>query len=138
MRSGAAGWLIGLNVLLLVALALLIVQTVQLRGDLNAAREELTDMRTTVSELERGVPVSEVAQRFDAVERELRQLALVVGTPDPTSAPGASPGTAESDGSEGGDGASSAAVVAQLEEVLDAIEALDNRVDEICRNVPVC
>jgi hypothetical protein len=138
MRSGAAGWLIGLNVLLLVALALLIVQTVQLRGDLNAAREELTDMRTTVTELERGVPVSEVALRFDAVERELRQLALVVGTPDPTSAPGASPGAAESDGSEGGDGASSAAVVAQLEEVLDAIEALDNRVDEICRNVPVC
>jgi hypothetical protein len=135
MRSGAAGWLIGLNVLLLVALALLIVQTVQLRGDLNAAREELTDMRATVTELERGVPVSEVALRFDAVERELRQLALVVGTPDPTPPPGASPGP---DGSDGGDGATDAAVLARLDEVLDAIEALDDRVDEICQNVPVC
>src|ERR671919_794569 len=131
MRSGAAGWLIGLNVLLLVALALLIVQTVQLRGDLSAAREELTDMRTTVSELERGVPVSEVALRFDAVERELRQLALIVGS-QPPAEPGASPSE------DRGDSVSSAAVVAQLEEVLDAIEALDNRVDEICRNVPVC
>lgn len=131
MRSGAASWLIGLNVLLLVALALLIVQTVQLRGDLNAAREELTDMRSTVSELERGVPVSEVALRFDAVERELRQLALIVGTPDPPQ-----PGVTGDPG--GDDSVSSAAVVAQLEEVLDAIEALDNRVDEICRNVPVC
>jgi hypothetical protein len=135
MRSGAAGWLIGLNVLLLVALALLIVQTVQLRGDLDAAREELTDMRATVSELERGVPVSEVALRFDAVERELRQLALVVGTPDPTAPPGASPGP---DGSGDGDGATDAAVLARLNEVLDAIEALDDRVDEICQNVPVC
>lgn len=132
MRSGAAGWLIGLNVLLLVALALLIVQTVQLRGDLNAAREELTDMRTTVSELERGVPVSEVALRFDAVERELRQLALIVGTPDPTGGPSGDSGSGD------GESVGSAAVVAQLEEVLDAIEALDNRVDEICRNVPVC
>lgn len=131
MRSGAAGWVIGLNVLLLVALALLIVQTVQLRGDLNAAREELTDLRGSVAELERGVPVSEVALRFDAVERELRQLALIVGTPDPTGSSGDS-------GGSGGESVGSAAVVAQLEEVLDAIEALDNRVDEICRNVPVC
>src|SRR5919106_4539719 len=100
MRSGAAGWLIGLNVLLLVALALLIVQTVQLRGDLNAAREELTDMRTTVSELERGVPVSEVALRFDAVERELRQLALIVGSEPPTQ-------PSATDGSGGGDSVSS-------------------------------
>jgi hypothetical protein len=129
MRSPVGAALVVVNVVMAVVLVLLLIQTIGLRGDLEAARTELSDLRAQVDGVERGVPISELSFRLAELEDDIQ--AWVLAFSDDV-APGASPGSGT------GGGAASGEILDRLDEVLDRIDALEERLDEICQNVPVC
>ena len=120
MRSPIGPILAIFGLAMIVVLVLLLFQNLGMRSDLEEARAEVAALRTTLEGIEPGLTDADLGQRLDELEAELR---LLVDSPEPGSPP-----------DTGGD----PDVSAQLDEILDRIQALDDRVDEICGNVPVC
>jgi hypothetical protein len=120
MRSPIGPILVVFGLATVVVLVLLLFQNLGLRSDLEAARAEIAELRTSVAGMEDGVSDADLANRLDELETEIRDLLLTGGTDG-----GVTPG---------GD----AALADRLDEILERIEALHDRVDEICDNVPVC
>jgi hypothetical protein len=127
MRSPIGPALIVLGLATTVILALLLVQTIGLRDDLDAVRIEVADVRTEVATQEVGVTAAELRRELD----ELREWTLdwIVALERPA---------APTDPSQPASSLRDARILDRLTLVLDRITALDNRVDEICANVPVC
>ena len=126
MRSPIGAFLIILSLATTVVLVLLLVQTIGLRGDLEAARVEVADLRSQVDSVS-GVTGAELDASLSDLEARLETLVAAGGT----------------GGGSGGDpsqpaGGGSDDVAERLDEILDRITALDQRVDDICGNVPVC
>jgi hypothetical protein len=125
MRS-IGPWLLALTGLACIGLVLVLVQSVGLRGDLDATRAELAELRAEVDSMERGVPMAELSMRLGELENEIQDWVLSFGGTD-------------GDGTDGGGtDMSTAALLDRLDEVLDEIRALNRRVDDICEGVPVC
>ncbi len=125
MRSATTPFLVILGLASIVLLLFLLLQTMGLRGELEATRDELTTLQAAVEGVERGVPMSELSLRLAELENDIESWVIAFSSDVP------------SDG--GGDGgAGTAALLERLDEVLDRISALDARVDEICDGVPVC
>ena len=128
MRSPIGPALIILSLATTVVLVLVLLQTTGLRGDLDRARAEVVTLREQVETLERGVPMSELSMRLAELENDIQEWVVAFSSD-----------TAPGDGSTpAGGSASIRAVLDRLDDVLARINDLDDRVDEICQNVPVC
>ena len=128
MRSPIGPALVILNLATAVVLVLVLLQTSGLRGELDATRSELTTLRGEVEAMERGVPMSELSMRLAELENDIESWVVAFGNdtvPGDTSSPA------------GGDDPQDE-VLDRIAEVLRRINALDDRIDEICGNVPVC
>lgn len=127
MRSPVGPALIILSLATAVVLVLILLQTTGLRGDLDSARVEIVTLREQVEGLERGVPMSELSTRLSELENEIREWVV--------SGSGTTPGDPST---PAGGGASTGDVLDRIDDVMARINDLDDRIDEICRNVPVC
>ena len=132
MRSPIGPALIILSLATTVVLVLVLLQTIGLRGDLDRARAEVVTLREQVETFERGVPMSELSMRLAELENDIEEWVVAFGSDT-------APGSGSGDGSTpaGGD-ASIRDVLDRLDDVMARINDLDDRVDEICQNVPVC
>ena len=128
MRSSVGPVLVILSLATAVVLVLVLLQTNGLRGDLDRARAEVVTLRQQVEGLERGVPMSELSMRLAELENDIEAWVVAFGNdtvPGDTTTPAGGASTGEE-------------ILDRLDEVLRRVNALDDRVDEICRNVPVC
>ena len=127
MRSPIGPILLILGLATTLVLVLLLVQTMSLRGDLEAARAEVAELRTQVSSAEdTGVTADELDASLGELESRLETLLAQTDA-----------GT-DGDPSQPAGGSGSDDVADRLDEIIQRISALDDRVDEICGNVPVC
>ena len=128
MRSPIGPVLVILNLAIALVLVLVLLQTSGLHGELDTARSELATLRSEVEGMERGVPMSELSSRLAELENDIESWVVAFGNdtvPGDTSSPA-------------GGGDPQEEILDRLAEVLRRINALDDRVDEICGNVPVC
>jgi hypothetical protein len=135
MRSASGPLVVIIGLAMTVALVLLLFVNLGTRSELEAARGELESLRVRVDAMEPGVTTAELEEQLSDIEGGIRNLLIA------TRVDGGADGGADGGGSEsspGMDDATGTAIVERLDEILDRIEALDDRVDEICGNVPVC
>jgi hypothetical protein len=133
MRSPIGPVLIILNLAVALVLVLVLLQTTGLRGDLDATRADVTGLREQVDTMERGVPMSELSMRLAELENDIRDWVVAFG-----GAGGAGGAGDDPTSPAGGGSADADEILDRLDTVLDRLAALDDRVDEICGNVPVC
>ena len=124
MRSPTGPILVILGLASTVLIVLLFVQSIGLRDDIDAARAELASLRSAD---EMPMPADELRAALDDLSARLDELETSAGV-------GNGPTDPEQPAGGGDDGA----IADRLEEILERIEALDARVDEVCDNVPVC
>ena len=129
MRSPIGPMLVVLGLATAVVLALVLLQTVGLRGDLEAAREEIIALKAEVDGLERGVPMSELSMRLAELENDIQEWVVAFSSEVPAGGDPTSPA---------GGTVTSAEILDRVEDVLSRIDDLDARIDEICDGVPVC
>jgi hypothetical protein len=129
MRSPIGPVLIVLGLATAVVLALVLLQTVGLRGDLDAAREEVVALQAQVDGLERGVPISELSMRLAELENDIQEWVVAFSSDVPADGDPTSPA---------GGTVTNAELLERIEDVLARIDDLDARIDEICDSVPVC
>jgi hypothetical protein len=124
MRSPIGPILIVLGLGTTLVLALLLVQTSGMRDEVAQARSELSSLQADVAARGDSVTADELTTALDALEERIEALGSTGGA-------GTNP-----DQPAGGDG--SGELLDRLDEVLERINDLDQRVDEICDSVPVC
>ena len=129
MRSPIGPLLVVIGLGTVVMIVLLLFQVVGLRDDLARADERVTALQSQVEGQETGVTAAELRRELDELRSWTRDW-LIANEPPPGGDVGTPAG-----GSDDGDGA---AVLRRIDLVLERIEALDQRVDEICEGVPVC
>lgn len=135
MRSATGPVLIVLGLVAAIVLALLLLQTIALRSDLESARAQLGGLQTEMDALERGVPMSELSLELAQLENDVREWVAAFGG----GGGGGDVSATDGDPSSPAGGLSADDAIAErLDEVLARIDALDARIDEICENVPVC
>jgi hypothetical protein len=133
MRSPVGPFLVVLGLGSTLLIVLLLFQVIGLRNDLDRAEERVATLQAEVEAQDPGVTAAELRRELDelrtftrdwliATDRSARGDEGDVGTP------------------AGGDPEDPdyAALVRRIDLVLQRIEALDQRVDEICEDVPVC
>lgn len=128
MRSPIGPILVVLGLATVVVLVLVLFQSIGLRSDLDATRAELETLRGTVETREEGVSDEDLVARLDELEAGIRDWLIATG---------ADGGFDETPGGSGGD-TPDGTVADRLDEILERIQALDDRIDEICEGVPVC
>ena len=126
MRSAIGPFLVLLGLATTIVLVLLLFQTMSLRSELEATRGELAAVQAEVAAQEGGITDEDLVKRLDEMEAGIRDWLIATGA------------DGGFDGTPAGSGASRDEILDRLDEVLAAVEALDNRVDEICEGVPVC
>ena len=126
MRSPIGPILVLLGLATTVVLVLVLFQTIGLRSDLERAQVEVAELRTQVEAQESGVTDEELVRRLDELEAGIRDWLI---------ASGADGGF---DDSPAGGGTDADEVLDRLDQILARINALDDRIDEICERVPVC
>ena len=126
MRSPIGPILVLLGLATTVVLVLVLFQTIGLRSDLERAQVEVAELRTQVEAQESGVTDEELVRRLDELEAGIQDWLI---------ASGADGGF---DDSPAGGATDRDALMERLDQILDRITALDDRVDEICDGVPVC
>src|SRR5918992_2477252 len=114
MRSSVGPALIILSLATAVVLVLVLLQTTGLRGDLDRARAEVVTLREQVEGLERGVPMSELSMRLAELENDIQEW-VVAFSSDTASGDSTTPA--------GGD--------ASTDEVLDRIDDVLARIDDL-------
>ena len=129
MRSPIGPLLVVIGLGTVVMIVLLLFQVVGLRDDLARAEERVTALQSQVEAQEPGVTTAELRRELDELRSWTRDW-LIANEPPAGGDVGTPAG-----GSDDGDGAT---VLRRIDLVLERIEALDQRVDEICEGVPVC
>ena len=125
MRTATGPLLVIIGLAMTVVLVLLLFVSLGTRTELEATRAELAVLRAAVEEAEPGVTVDELEQHLVTLEGGIRDWLIATG------ADGGFDTTPGTDGT-------GTALVERLDEILERIEALDARVEEICEGVPVC
>lgn len=125
MRSPIGPILVVLGLGTTVALVLLLLQVNGLRSDLENARADVSALQARIETQPSGVTADELRRELDTLEEDLRN-ALAAG------------GSGGGDPSQPAGGDDTGQLVDRLDEVLDRITALDERVSDICDGVPVC
>jgi hypothetical protein len=129
MRTAAAPFLVVLGLAGVLIGVLVVFQVLALRGELDSARQDAEALRAEVDALERGVPMSELSMRMTELENDIREWVVAFSSDVPADGDPTSPA---------GGVSTDERILEQVDEVLDRIDALDARIDEICENVPVC
>lgn len=130
MRSPIGPILIILGIASTLVLVLVLFQSIGLRGDLDRVRADAAALRADVAALaavEPEVDRDELVRQLEILESGIRDWLIATGVDGPSESPtsGQGPGNDR-------------AVIDRLDEVLDRLEALDARLDQICESVPVC
>jgi hypothetical protein len=107
---------------------LVVLQSMSMRDELRQARDEVAALQARVVTIETVSP--------DELRREL--TVLESGIRDGLIATGADGGFDGDPSQPAGGGSSAEQILDRLDNVLARINALDQRVDEICEGVPVC
>ena len=110
MRSPIVPLLVSLNVLTLVLLAVLVIQSI-------ATRTELDQLHREVAAAESGIGSGDLALALGDLENRIKAWLQASGAGSPLSSPAADP---------------------RVDEILATLRRLEARVDEICAGVPVC
>lgn len=110
MRSPIVPLLVSLNVLTLILLAVLVVQSI-------ATRTELDQLHREVAAAESGIGSGDLALALGDLENRIKEWLQASGAGSPLSSPAADP---------------------RLDEILATLQRLEARVDEICAGVPFC
>ena len=134
MRSPIGPVLILLGLATTVVLVLLLFQTIGLRSDLDTARSEVAELRTQIESQDAGLTDEDLVGRLDELEAGIRDWLIATGADggfDGTPAGGGN-------GNGAGDGDSDSEVLDRLDQILERVNALDDRIDQICEGVPVC
>lgn len=126
MRSPIGPILILLGLATTVVLVLVLFQSIGLRSDLDRARADVASLRAEVEAQEAGLDDATLVRRLDELEAGIRDWLIATGA------------DGSFDGSPTGGGTDANAVMDRLDEILAGVNALDDRVDEICERVPVC
>ena len=133
MRSPIIGPLLTIiGLATVVVLVLVLFSGLGMRDELSTARAEISSLREEVAALDAPMTDDDLVQRLDELESGIRDWLIATGADgfDPSDGDG---GDGQTDPGAGGDD-----VEARLDEIIDRLEALDARIDEICGNVPVC
>ena len=128
MRSPIGPVLILLGLATTVVLVLLLFQTIGLRSDLDTARSEVAQLRTQIESQEAGLTDEDLVGRLDELEAGIRDWLIATG------ADGGFDGTPAGSGN----GDTESEVLDRLDQILARVNALDDRIDQICEGVPVC
>jgi hypothetical protein len=129
MRSPLGPVLVILGLATTLVLVLVLFQAIALRGDLERLRADAADLRADVgalADVEPEVTRAELERQLGVLEADIRELIDAGGGSGPDS-------TAQAGGQRDDD-----EVLDRLDLVLQRIEALDSRLDQICEGVPVC
>jgi hypothetical protein len=131
MRSPTGPILVILGLATTLVLVLVLFQAIGLRGDVDALRSDAAELRADVAALAANEPEvtrDELERQLGILESGIRDWLIATGADgfDPDATPGA--GGQDTDDE----------VLDRLDLVLQRIEALDSRLDEICEGVPVC
>ena len=126
MRSPIGPILVLLGLATTVVLVLVLFQTIGLRSDLERAQVEVAELRAQVEAQESGVTDEQLVRRLDEMEAGIQDWLIATGA------------DGGFDDSPAGGATDRDELMERLDQVLDRITALDDRVDEICDGVPVC
>ena len=110
MRSPFVPLLLAFNLLTLVLLAALVVQSI-------ATRSELDQLHRQVAAAESGIGSGDLALALGDLENRIKEWLQATGAGSPLSSPAADP---------------------RVDEILATLRRLEARVDQICEGVPVC
>lgn len=132
MRSPIGPFLVVLGLASTLLIVLVLFQVIGLRQDLDRAEERVATLEAEVSAQEPGATLVELRRELDELRTFTRDWLVATdrGTGDGAGDPG-TPAAGDED-------ADYATLVRRIDLVLERIEALDRRVDEICEGVPVC
>ncbi|MEP6680608.1 MAG: hypothetical protein ABJB65_03925 [Chloroflexota bacterium] len=111
MRSPIVPLLVALNVLTLVLLAVLVLQSI-------ATRTELDQLHREVAAAESGIGSGDLALALGDLENRIKEWLRGTAAGSPLS--------------------SAAPADARIDEILATLRRLEARVDQICEGVPVC
>jgi hypothetical protein len=128
MRSPIGPILVVLGLATTVVLVLLLLQVNGLQSEMQAARAEIDSLQAQVQTQEAGVTATELQGELDGLQAEIRDWLIASGAD----------GGSDGDPSQPAGGGSASELLERLDEVLDRITALDERVTDICEGVPVC
>jgi len=110
MRSPIVPFLVAFNLLTLVLLAVLVVQSI-------ATRSELDQLHRQVAAAESGIGSGDLALALGDLENRIKEWLQATGGGSPLSSPAADP---------------------RVDEILATLRRLESRLDQICEGVPVC
>jgi hypothetical protein len=110
MRSPIVPLLVALNLLTLVLLAVLVMQSI-------ATRTELDQLHREVAAAESGIGSGDLALALGDLENRIKEWLQASGAGSPLSSPAADP---------------------RVDEILATLRRLEARLDQICEGVPVC
>ena len=133
MRSALGPVLVILGLATALVVVLLLVQVTGLRGDLARAEERVATLQAHVEAQEAAVTPVELERELDELKAWTRDWLIAT---DHGAIGSSDPGTPAGGG--GAEDADYTTLVQRLDLVLERIDALDARVDEICEGVPVC
>lgn len=133
MRSPIGPFLVVLGLASTLVVVLLLFQVIGLRNDLDRAEERVATLQASVEAQEAGVTAAELRRELDELRTWTRDWLIATDRGTTSGDVGTPAGGDDGDG-DGGDGA----ILRRLDLVLERIDALDARIDEICEGVPVC
>ena len=110
MRSPIVPLLVALNLLTLALLAVLVIQSI-------ATRTELDQLHREVAAAESGIGSGDLALALGDLENRIKEWLQASGAGSPPSSPAADP---------------------RVDEILATLRRLEARLDQICEGVPVC
>ena len=129
MRSPIGPILVLLGLGTTVVLVLLLLQVTGLRSEVEAARADVAVLQTQVGAVRQaGVTSVELQRELDELRTGIRDWLIATGAD----------GGFDDDPSQPAGGGSTSQLLERLDEVLERITALDERVSDICEGVPVC
>jgi hypothetical protein len=132
MRSPVGPFLVVLGLGSALLIVLLLFQVIGLRSDLDRAEERVATLQAAVEAQDPGVTEVELRRELDELRTFTRDWLIATDRSER--------GDEGDVGTPAGDPEDPdyAALVRRIDLVLERIEALDRRVDEICEDVPVC
>jgi len=132
MRSPFGPVLVILGLATTLVLVLVLFQAIGLRGDLERVRADAADLRADVAALaavEPEVDRDELERQLGILESAIRDWLIATGA-DGFDADASPAGT----GQQG----SNREVLERIDDVMAQLEALNDRLEQICEGVPVC
>jgi hypothetical protein len=130
VRSPIGPFLVVIGLATVVLIVLLLFQVIGLRSDVGRAEDHVAALESQVEAQEPGVTTAELRREIDELRAWTRDW--LIATEPPAGGDVGTPAGSVSDDDD------DTAVLRRIDLVLERIDALDARIDEICDGVPVC